>query len=65
MGLGLQMIHRKASEMPIGEDEEILCRFERMIDGKWETYLSVGPFTYVDMKKTLKGLIAMADESDE
>ena len=59
------MIHRKVNETPIGEDEEILCRFQRMIDGNWETYLSVGPFTYVDMKRALKGLIAMADKNDE
>tara|TARA_R110000868_G_scaffold335547_1_gene596410 strand:+ start:8063 stop:8245 length:183 start_codon:yes stop_codon:yes gene_type:complete len=58
------MIHRKASEIPIRDEEPILCRFERIIDGKWETYLSVGPFNYEEMKKTLKGLIAMADDHD-
>lgn len=58
------MIHRKPSEMPIGDEEPILCRFERMIDGKWETYLSVGPFAYAEMKKKLRGLILMADDHD-
>lgn len=59
------MIHRKPNEMPIGDDEPILCRFERIIDGKWETYLNVGPFTYTEMKKNLKGLLAMADDHDK
>lgn len=59
------MIHRKAAMTPIADNEEILCRFERMVDGKFETYLSVGPFTYSEMKRTLKWLIAMADEHDK
>lgn len=52
-----EMIHRKAASTPISDDEPILCRFERMVDGKWETYLSVGPFNCEEMKTCLKGLI--------
>jgi len=59
------VIHRKASMTPIADDEHILCRFERMIDGKFETYLSIGPHTYSEMKISLKGLIAMADKHDK
>jgi hypothetical protein len=59
------MIHRKAAMTPIADNEEILCRFERMVDGKFETYLSVGPFNYSEMKRALKGLIAMADAHDK
>lgn len=59
------MIHRKSAMTPIADDEEILCRFERMVDGKFETYLAVGPFTYSEMKMALKGLITMADAHDK
>ena len=50
---------------PITDDEHILCRFERMVDGKFDTYLSVGPFIYSDMKKALRGMLAMEDFHDK
>ena len=59
------MIHRKAARTPIADDEHILCRFERMVDGKFETYLSVGPFTYSEMSKALMGMIAMSDACEK
>lgn len=59
-----EMIHRKSNETPIEDDEPILCRFERIVYGKWETYLSVGPFNYKEMKKTLKSLIAIGEYHD-